>query len=291
MKKALALNAVFSSVSGIVLVGLNKSIAEFFGVANSNVFWIIGAALLFFLLNIVLEIKRQNPVGILWIVTQDLLWVFGSIVILILQPFDLTSEGNYAIATVALVVLGMGINQARHLSKLDELPGENVKQLEFKRTVNASKHAAWQVVSDVANYHQVAPNIDDVKIVSGERKGMIRQCSHGRNAWTETCSMWNEGEAFSFIVNTNASDYPYPLSYLSGTWQVESIGEDRTVVRMIYRFAYRRKIMNVFLHPLMKNGFDKVVDELLNNWQKQIEAKGKSPGHNEGIVTKDISKF
>ena len=146
-----------------------------------------------------------------------------------------------------------------------------MKKFIFERDVNATKTATWKVISDVANYHSVAPNVDDVKIISGERTGMVRSCSHGKDNWTETCTLWEEGEQYSFEVNTTAPDYPYPLKYLKGTWKIQELAPGQTRIIMIFDFTYKRKIHYVILHPFMKGKFNKICDELLNNWQGMLE--------------------
>ena len=83
--------------------------------------------------------------------------------------------------------------------------------------------------------------------------------------------MWDEGEAYSFLVDTAEKDYPYPLKYLKGTWQVEELSEQRTKIVMIFEFAYTRKIYNVFIYPFMKPQFMSMGSELLDNWQEQLE--------------------
>ena len=182
MKRVLIINALFSGLSGILLIVLHKPVAHMFGVNSSSPFWIVGIVLLLFSFSIVYEIKRQNSLAILWIITQDLLWVIASVYLLIFNPFDISLLGNYTIAVVAIIVLIMAINQVSALAKVDTVNISGDKQFKFSRTVKATKSDAWTVISDVANYHKVAPNIDDVKIISGNGEGMIRSCSHRKES-------------------------------------------------------------------------------------------------------------
>lgn len=273
VQKSLQINALFSGLSGIILVVLNKYVANLFDTSNTPVFWIIGAALIFFSLTIIYEIKRQKPFGVLSIIIQDFLWVLGSIILLIFQPFEISKTGNSIIAVVALAVLFMGINQTKALAQTDNNPKKGTKQLSFERTIKATKDNVWKIISDVATYHVVAPNIDDVKVISGKGEGMVRSCSHGKDSWTETCSLWEEENEYAFEVNTAAPSYPYPFKYLKGNWKVEGIGSAQTKVIMIFEFEYKKKFQNWLLHPILKGKFSKTAEELLDNWQKQIEKK------------------
>lgn len=114
---ALLVNAIFSSLSGIVLILGNQQIAQLFSTTNNTVFWVIGCVLIYFATTIGYEIFKQRSWAILWIIIQDGLWVIGSIVLLIWNPFGISQIGLAVIGVVALIVLFMGINQASALSK------------------------------------------------------------------------------------------------------------------------------------------------------------------------------
>ncbi len=271
LQKALGINAIFSGTSGLGLILFHNTIANIFEVVNSSIFWIIGAGLILFATTIVYEIRKQRLLAILWIIIQDFIWVVGSAILLFIQPFNISSTGNNMIMTVALVVFFMAINQYYALAQTDNLE-KGRKQLKFKRTINASKSAVWKVISDVANYHQVAPNIDGVTIISGKDEGMVRSCSHGKDSWTETCSVWEEEKTYSFIVNTNTPDYPYPLSFLQGTWNVIEKDKNHTEIEMIFELKYKKKIITLF-HPILKTKFNQISDGLLDNWKKILENK------------------
>ena len=291
MKKALTLNAVFSALSGIILILIPERIAHFFELPLATPFWVTGVVLIFFSLTILYEIKRANPIAILWIITQDMLWVTASIYWLVFNPFGTPQNANLLIAAVGLMVLLMAINQSAALAKTDAIDGVGTKQLKSARSVSATKSESWKVISDVGNYHQVAPNIDEVKIISGEGKGMVRSCSHGKDSWTESCSLWKEEEIYSFTVNTSAPDYPYPLKYLKGTWQVQEESPEKTAILLTFEFTYRYKIMSILVHPFLRWKFNKITEELLDNWQQALENKGEETAEaNSRLATQDLMK-
>lgn len=271
LQKSLLLNGLFSGTSGLTLILLNNQIASLFETNNSIVFVVIGFALLFFASTIIYETIKQRPIGVLWIVIQDYLWVAGSIIILIINPFQISTAGNLLITLIALIVLFMGIIQANALSELDSLKNDTKKQLLFERIISADKHSVWETISDVANYDKVAPNIDKVKIVSGNGVGLVRSCSHKKDIWTETCTMWVEGKAYSFIVNTSDPRYPHPFEFLKGTWELQELNSYSTKITIYFDFQYKRSYQNWLFHPLMKGNFSKTIHELLDNWQKILE--------------------
>lgn len=270
LQKALAINAVFSSLSGITLVISYTKIADMFKVSNDSIFWIIGAVLLFFSATILFEIKKQYPLRVLWIIIQDFLWVLGSFVLLAFQPLGISFAGNLTIAIIALIVLFMAINQLLALTGIDAHGKDGTKILSFERPLNANKRKVWNIISDVGNYHEFAPNIDDALIISGDGEDLIRQCSHGKNTWTETCTLWHEEKEYSFKVETDAPDYPYPFSFLTGNWQVHEMDAQTSKIVMHFTFQYQRKFQNWLLHPFLRFKFGKVVEKLLDNWEAKI---------------------
>jgi len=271
LQNSLLLNAVFSGISGFTLILFHGSIARLFGTENSTVFWVIGALLLFFTLTIILEIMKQRPLAVLWIIAQDMIWVIGSIILIAINPFGITFAGNVIIAVVALIVLLMAVNQSRAMSGLDDKDNTGIKVLHFERPVEAKIADVWNVISDVGNYHDVAPNIDKAEILSGDGEGMVRKCSHGNDSWTETCTAWNEEKSYTFKVNTSEPDFPFPLNHMEGRWTLEKIDNQTTNILIDFEMKYSRKIYNVILHPLLKNRFGKSVEELLDNWQRLLQ--------------------
>ena len=117
LQKSLKYNAIFSSISGLIMILFNNQIAELFGISNNSVFWIVGLILIYFTITIWYEIRKQRKIAVLWIIIQDFLWVIGSVILILLNPFDITSLGNLIIGFIAFIVLLMGLTQTRALNK------------------------------------------------------------------------------------------------------------------------------------------------------------------------------
>ena len=117
LQKALRINALLSSISGIIMILLNPQIADLFGTINNTIFWIVGLILIYFALTIWYEIRKQRRLAVLWIVAQDYAWVIGSLGLIIINPFQITQIGNLIIGIIALIVLFIGINQTIGLNK------------------------------------------------------------------------------------------------------------------------------------------------------------------------------
>ncbi|NAY92176.1 hypothetical protein GTQ34_09615 [Muricauda sp. JGD-17] len=271
LQQYLTTNAIFSTLTGALVLLFTDKTEEIFGVAPSNFFLVLGVLLMLFTITLLIEIVKQRALAVLWIIVQDMLWVLASAVLLIFNPFNVTVEGNLIIALVAIVVLLIGIGQAKGLAQIDNKNKKALKVFQFSRIVNGTKAKAWEVISDVGNYHKVAPNIDGSEIISGEKKGMVRTCSHGKDSWRETCTLWEDEKQYSFVVDTSPADYPFPLKSLQGNWRVDEISDKETEITMTFEFEYKKGIQNILVHPLMKYKFTKVCKELLDNWQEMIE--------------------
>jgi hypothetical protein len=111
LKGALLINALFSGISGILLILFYPSLAKIFEVENQTIFWVVGLLLVYFSGTILFEVKKQRKIAVAWIIIQDFVWVIGSLIILVFRPFSISENGEYIIVLIAIIVLFMGINQ------------------------------------------------------------------------------------------------------------------------------------------------------------------------------------
>ena len=120
LQKYLTANAIFSATTGTTLLIFKEKIEGLFAVESSSFFTILGILLLFFSLTILAEIIKKRSKFVLWIIIQDLLWVVGSVVLLIFNPFEISFLGNILVASVAVIVLFLGIGQYMGLLKMND---------------------------------------------------------------------------------------------------------------------------------------------------------------------------
>jgi cytochrome c oxidase assembly factor CtaG len=98
----------------------STAITNLFGLEERLPFLVVGIGLLFFAGTILFEVKRQRRNAVYWIIVQDVLWVLGSIVLLLLQPFGISMVGNVLIATVAFIVLVFAVWQYWSVQQLQK---------------------------------------------------------------------------------------------------------------------------------------------------------------------------
>lgn len=141
------------------------------------------------------------------------------------------------------------------------------------RTIPVSPAVAWEVVTDHAGYSDVADNLSRVEVVSGNGFGMCRRCydSQGRG-WNETCTLWEEGKAYAFTVDSGAPDYPYPLTELIGFFRVEpAAGGSRVTIEFIAR--PRWGIVGRLMLRFLMGPAERVCLRLLERWESVMVAK------------------
>ena len=143
--------------------------------------------------------------------------------------------------------------------------------LNYERTVQAPPHIVWQVISDLEGYADIAPNISKAQVLSGQGQGAIRRCWDPKGqSWNETCTLWDEGRAYTMVVDTTAPDYPYPINHLQGTWGMEET-EDGVRITMQFDFEVKYGMVGRAMTALvLKRQFNKICAELLDNWEREI---------------------
>jgi len=117
LKNTLAANATFSAATGTLLALFPERFVEFFEVENALIFRIIGVILLFFAGFVFSQVKKYDVKLVKFIISQDVLWVLASVLLLLLQPFGISETGNYMIGSVAVIILLFAIGQIQGLKK------------------------------------------------------------------------------------------------------------------------------------------------------------------------------
>lgn len=113
LQKTLRSNAVFSGLSGVLLLAAAGPVGVWIGVSEPWVLRIIGAGLVGFCVALILlaRSERPDPRLVLGATVADFAWVVGSAVLLAGFPDLLTTDGKVAVAGVAVIVAAFGIGQ------------------------------------------------------------------------------------------------------------------------------------------------------------------------------------
>lgn len=111
LRMALQGNALFSAVSGVVVLAMNRTLVEFLGLPSSASLTSVGIGLLGYAGWLLWNARREKiKIGDAWIaVVLDMVWVLGSCALLFAVRFS--SGGKWAVALVAEVVFLFGVMQ------------------------------------------------------------------------------------------------------------------------------------------------------------------------------------
>jgi hypothetical protein len=113
LKKYLTINSSFSAVSGLTMLLLSKKLNELFNINNVYIFPFIGLNLMVFAAFVWYVSRRQldNKILVMTITMLDILWVIGSVAIVLLDLFDLSNNGYILIGSVALWIAFLAYKQ------------------------------------------------------------------------------------------------------------------------------------------------------------------------------------
>lgn len=117
LRYAIKGNAFFSISSAITLLLSSRPIAKLMNLSAPNSLVYIGIGLFIFAVTLFQNAFRKElkPTQIRFIIIQDWLWVIGSLILLIWNPFDISTTGNFIIAGIAIVVAIFTIVQQKTL--------------------------------------------------------------------------------------------------------------------------------------------------------------------------------
>lgn len=118
LRYAIKGNAIFSISSALTLLLSSRPIAKIMNLSAPNSLVFIGIGLFIFAITLFQNAFRKElkSTQIRFIIIQDWLWVIGSLILLIWNPFGISMIGNYIIAGVALIVTIFAILQHRTLN-------------------------------------------------------------------------------------------------------------------------------------------------------------------------------
>ncbi|MCH8907991.1 MAG: SRPBCC family protein [Candidatus Heimdallarchaeota archaeon] len=256
LKNALTANFVFSGLSGIFLLIAGNQIKSEFGLDNNLLLTIVGGVLVIFSAQLYVfraHPTRQSLMG--WYASiNDLGWVLGSILVLALQPVNISLMGNLIIIFVAFLVLTFVILQ------LNALAEETITH-ELVRELSIPVEDLWPIISDVDGYSQYATGLSSSKVIKGEGVGLVRRCYDlKKQGWNEECIQWKEGR--SYTMNVDTSDYPYPFKKFQGTWSVTPVDGTKSLISLKYDYVAKYGIIGQLL---MRRMFGKVADDTIND--------------------------
>lgn len=292
LRRVLQANAAFSAICGLVLALAPATIAAAvlatdpapLGLAMETIFLAIGLGLIVFAGFVALA-ARQPHVSrrqIKLIAIADLLWVADSAAVLAFMPEIFTAAGLILVAGIGSLVLVFAVGQLTGLARLyqgrsnirTEPTGAGLT-ISAKVETRADPARVWQVMSDLARYAEVADSLSRVEVVSGRGVGLVRRCTDTKGqSWQETCTRWDEGRGYAFLVDTSAPDFPYPFANLSGSWSLRP-HDNGTEIAMTFEIQGKPGLLNTLMLSLMVGQGSRACDRVLEQWVRIMEGEAQ----------------
>ena len=118
LRRALQGNALFSVVSGVVILSANQTLVEFLGLPSNASLTVLGIGLLGYAGWLLWNARREKITIVnAWIaVILDMVWVLGSYALLFAVKFS--SGGKWAVVLVAELVFLFGLMQWMGLRRI-----------------------------------------------------------------------------------------------------------------------------------------------------------------------------
>lgn len=120
LKNALQINPISSGVTALLLILFSGFSAELFGTSRTAPFIGAGVFLLLFASYVFLQ-SRKEPLQskkVQLIIALDVVWVIGSLIIILPRLFELSSIGYILIGAVGLWVAAMAWLQFKGLNEI-----------------------------------------------------------------------------------------------------------------------------------------------------------------------------
>jgi len=290
LRNVLRWNAAFSVLTGLVAVLAGSGVTEQLGFGAEAVLWVrlVGVGLLAFA-GMVLLIAASPAVRLvpaaLEIAIADLGWVLATVAMVAAGAFS--TPGAVAAGIIALVVLEFAVLQlrARARARRAVAGGEaslsdlgTVEAVRFERELPASANALWPVMTDHTLYAELAMNLATASAVTPNGPGLVRECSDASGkTWSETCTLWDPGHRFAVEVDTDADDYPYPLTMLQGSWGVApALRSQGSRVTMAFVLQPEPGPRGGLMVLVMQAGLGLVLARVARGWQRAASSESRA---------------
>lgn len=120
LRNALDGNSIFCSTSGLAFALFSTPIATFLGLSSSWIILVLSIGLLLYGIEVFLFAKKESISAgfVKFVISADLAWVLGSVVLIFSNLVSFTAAGKWAIAIIADIVLVFAILQYVGLSRM-----------------------------------------------------------------------------------------------------------------------------------------------------------------------------
>lgn len=227
LKTALFSNAAFSTLSGLVLIGMSAPIVDLMGIGSPILYQAVGVGLLLFAAFVAWTASGRpiNTFYALIISVADFLWVAGTALLIAVAFSSLEPAGIVTLIVIAAIVLFFGLRQFSGIGTMYALPD---KRDTHKLCVAVDTHEPadkmWPIIADLDTIRWYSPNLTQVILRGDAEPGVdaVRECSDvNGKTWGEHCKLYDHQSrqvVFEFLADEPG--FPYPFRTMLGGWEV-----------------------------------------------------------------------
>lgn len=235
LRIALAANAAFSLTSAGLMLFLPSLVGDCLGVHTPLVLQAIAVGLLVFAMDLLHQATRSRMATwrALYASAGDFAWVAATVILLAVFPQRLSVEGNALVIGVAVVVGAFGSWQLWAAGRAHQPEADTQYRHCIIVGVNAPADAMWQVIEQIGDIQRYMPSLRSSELLGGKAPGVgaVRQCEdRSGKRWVEECVGFQAGESFTVRFLSEAPDFPFPASRMTGGWKVTPAGSGAEVM-------------------------------------------------------------
>jgi len=273
LRTALLANATFSIVCSLFMIFAPTFISNLLGIPVNRALQAIGIGLLFFAIDLIHQATRPRMLTwrALYASTGDFLWVFGTLLGLLLVPGILSGPGTTAVLAVAGAVFVFGAWQLWAINRFHWVPATGLHRHCIMVQVSTHAQPMWDVVSSLGDIKKYMPSLKSSEILDGKSPGVgaIRHCvDHAGKSWSEECIAFENGRRFVVRFHTQAPNFPFPAKTMIGGWEVAPAGE--TVRVMVWwELQPKPRFLAPIILPILAfqadRDFPKIIERMAND--------------------------
>lgn len=291
LRLALLGNGIFSATSGSLMLILPEQLGRLLGVQEAGILMLIGLGLVIFAGDLFHQATREKlqTWRALYSVCGDLLWVFGTIILLLFFPATVSAQGGAVLIGVAIIVTLFAGLQMWGAGQAHRIAGTSRYRHCVAVSAPISAARIWTIVSDLGNISQHAPFLRDSFLRDDAQagEGAIRQCEdlHGRR-WAEKCTQFEVGKSITMEFLTQEAGFPYPASEMVGGWDFIELSATESEVHVWWELRPQPAILAPLMMPLLALKADLDFPKLIQNMVPgdPQEAENKQSKRRYGLI-------
>lgn len=253
LRATLFANGIFSTLSG-VLIAIYADVLSLRHLDLPALFLqVVGLGLVGFgaaVISTALARSRTRHFATVLISALDIGWVILTVPIA-LSPLAQSAAAQASILAIALIVGLLGLAQMVGLD--DSFVTESGhRKICFQFSSTTAANHLWSRLAELDQIARFIPDLRSSRYVTGSTLsvGTVRECidvagQRWREQVTETTS-----NSFTLRFETEAPDYPYPLTDMHGGWRIEPT-EAGSTVEVWWTARGKSRLPEWILFPLM----------------------------------------